>query len=448
MAQVESTAGMVDVERAARGEWLSWTRMSDFSESAPPVIVGGDGPYVIDQDGRRLLDCVSGLFTTQIGYSHGARIGAAAATQLERLGFYPNWAATHPAALALTDRILGLAPAGLTRLFLTSGGSESVESAWKLARQHHLAKGQHTRRKVIARRGAYHGCSLGALSLTGIPAARAPFEPLLGDARHVANTDGRNCPICRDTGNACIHAADAVEQAILAEGPDTVALVIVEPVQNAGGCLVPPPGYARALREICDRYGVLLCCDEVITGYGRLGEWFGSTRLGFEPDIITSAKGMTSGYAPLGGVLFSDRVAEPFLEAKGLYTHGYTFGGHPLSCAIALENLAIMEELDVLQNVRDTEAYLESTLNDVAGGSPIAVEARGAGFFRALELRSKELLVPAREAIRRQGVIVRVDDRVTPFLAISPPLISTREHVDELGAALRAGLAEVAAAHP
>jgi adenosylmethionine-8-amino-7-oxononanoate aminotransferase len=446
MAQVESTAGMVDVEHAARGEWLSWTRMSDYAESAPPVIVGGDGPYVIDQDGRRLLDCVSGLFTTQIGYSHGARIGAAAATQLERLGFYPNWAATHPAALALTDRILGLAPAGLTRLFLTSGGSESVESAWKLARQHHLAKGQHARRKVIARRGAYHGCSLGALSLTGIPAARAAFEPLLGDARHVANTDGRNCAICRETGSACVHAADAIEQQILAEGPDSVAMVIVEPVQNAGGCLVPPPGYAKAVREICDRYGVLLCCDEVITGYGRLGEWFGSTRLGFEPDIITTAKGMTSGYAPLGGVLFSDKVAEPFLTAKGVYTHGYTFGGHPLSCAIALENLAIMDELQVLQNVRDTEGYLESTLNDVAAGSPIAVEARGAGFFRALELTSADLLAPARDAIRRHNVIVRLDDRVRPFLAVSPPLISTREHVDELGAALRAGLAEVAAA--
>ena len=238
---------------------------------------------------------------------------------------------------------------------------------------------------MIARRGAYHGCSLGALSLTGIPAARAPFEPLLGDARHVANTDGRNCPICRDTGNACIHAADAVEQAILAEGPDTVALVIVEPVQNAGGCLVPPPGYAKALREICDRYGVLLCCDEVITGYGRLGEWFGSTRLGFEPDIITSAKGMTSGYAPLGGVLFSDRVAEPFIEAKGMYTHGYTFGGHPLSCAIALENLAIMDELDVLQNVRDTEAYLESTLNDVAA----RLADRGRGARRGLLPRAR-----------------------------------------------------------
>jgi adenosylmethionine-8-amino-7-oxononanoate aminotransferase len=223
-------------------------------------------------------------------------------------------------------------------------------------------------------------------------------------------------------------------------------MVIVEPVQNAGGCLVPPPGYAKALREICDRYGVLLCCDEVITGYGRLGEWFGSTRLGFEPDIITSAKGMTSGYAPLGGVLFSDRVAEPFLTAKGLYTHGYTFGGHPLSCAIALENLAIMDELNVLQNVRDTEGYLESTLNDIAAESPIAVEARGAGFFRALELESAELLAPAREAIRRHNVIVRLDDRVRPFLAVSPPLISTREHVDELGAALRAGLAEVTAA--
>jgi adenosylmethionine-8-amino-7-oxononanoate aminotransferase len=445
MAQVESTAGMVDVDRAAQGEWLSWSRMSDFEAAAPPVIVGGDGPYAIDQDGRRLLDCVSGLFTTQIGYSHGARLGAAAASQLQQLGFYPNWAATHPAALALTEKILSLAPDGLTRLFLTSGGSESVESAWKLARQHHLAKGQHARRKVIARRGAYHGASLGALSLTGIPAARAPFEPLLGDARHVPNTDGRNCPVCRETGNACIHAADAIEQQIIAEGPETVAMVIVEPVQNAGGCLVPPPGYAQALREICDRHGVLLACDEVITGYGRLGEWFGSTRLGFRPDIITSAKGMTSGYAPLGGVLFNDKVAEPFLSSKGMYTHGYTFGGHPLSCAIALENLKIMEELDVLRNVRETEAYLESTLHDVAASSPIAVEARGAGFFRALELTAMPLLAPVREAVRRHGVIIRMDDRVFPCLAISPPLISTRAHIDELGAALRAGLAEVAA---
>src|ERR1700761_7285253 len=171
---------MVYVDRAAQGEWLSWSRMSDFETSAPPVIVGGDGPYAIDQDGRRLLDCVSGLFTTQIGYSHGARLGQAAARQLEQLGFYPNWSATHPAALALTERILSLAPEGFTRLFLTSGGSESVESAWKLARQHHLAKGQPARRKIIARRGAYHGCSLGALALTGIPMARAPFEPLMG----------------------------------------------------------------------------------------------------------------------------------------------------------------------------------------------------------------------------------------------------------------------------
>jgi adenosylmethionine-8-amino-7-oxononanoate aminotransferase len=424
-------------------EWLSWTRNADYREAPPPVVVGGEGPYVIDRDGRRLLDGVSGLFTTQIGYSHGAELGAAAAAQLEQLGFYPNWDATHPAALALTERVLGLAPA-MDHVFFTSGGSESVESAWKLARQHFLAAGEPFRRKVIARRGAYHGSSLGAVSLTGIPGSRIPFEPLLADARHVPNTDRRRCLMCRGAEACTLGCAEAVEQAIVAEGPATVAMVIVEPVQNAGGCLVPPPGYGRALREICDRHGVLLCCDEVITGFGRVGAWFGSERFGFEPDMITCAKGITSGQAPLGGVLFRDRVAEPLMADGALFAHGYTFGGHPLSCAVALANLDIMERLGVVENVRATEGYLEAALNDVAARSPIAVEARGAGFFRAIELVSNDHVLRARDAIRAQGAIVRADVRVNPCLAISPPLICDRGHVEELAAAVSAGLEAVA----
>jgi adenosylmethionine-8-amino-7-oxononanoate aminotransferase len=409
-------------------------------------VVGGSGPYVTDADGSRLLDAMSGLFTTQIGYSHGKELGQAAAEQLEQLGYYPNWGATHPAAIRLTDRLLGLAPPQMGRVFFTSGGSEAVESAWKLARQHFLAKGEPGRRKIIARRGAYHGCSLGALSLTGIPAARAPFEPLLGDVRHVVNTDHLRCTICASPEAHAKHAAEAVEEAIRAEAPGTVAAVVVEPVQNAGGCLVPPEGYGQRLREICDQHGVLLWCDEVITGFGRIGEWFGSTRLGFEPDIITWAKGATSGHAPLGGVLFTDAIAEPLVDAASMYAHGFTFGGHPISCAISLKNLEIMERLDVLQNVREQEDYLEQKLQEVAAGSKLAVEARGVGFFRALELVSMDVLVPAREAIRRHGVIVRVDNRVNPFLAVSPPLICDRSQIDEIAAGMAAGLQEAAAA--
>ncbi len=442
MTTTGETTAVEALERASAGEWLAWTRMADFRDAAPPILVGGGGPYVFEADGTRLFDGVSGLFTTQIGYSHGAELGLAAQHQLEHLGFYPNWAATSPAPVELTRRVVELAPENLTRVFFTSGGSEAVESALKLVRQHWLARGEPLRRKIVARRGAYHGCTLGALSLTGIPAARAPFEPLLGDVRHAENTDRRHYPDAAD-GEAWARAsAAAVERTIIAEGAHTVAAVVVEPVQNAGGCLAPPPGYAARLREICDRHGVLLWCDEVITGFGRLGAWFGSQLLGFDADIITFAKGVTSGQAPLGGVLFSEQVAEPVVEAGAVYAHGFTFGGHPLSCAVALANLDIMERLDVLGNVRANAARLGELLDGVAAGSPLAVEARGYGFFRALELRDAAVLPAARAAIRRAGVIVRLDDRVNPCLAISPPLISTGDQLEEMAGAIAEGLAE------
>jgi adenosylmethionine-8-amino-7-oxononanoate aminotransferase len=431
------------LRQAAAGEWLSWTRMADFDGAAPPILVGGEGPYVYESDGTRLLDAMSGLFTTQIGYSHGAELGEAAKRQLESFGFYPNWAATSPAPVELTRRVTSLAPEHLTRAFFTSGGSEAVESAMKLVRQHWLGRGEPLRRKIVARRGAYHGCTLGALSLTGIPAARAPFEPLLGDVRHAENTDRRNYPHAVTEQEWEDAAVAAVERTIVAEGAHTIAAVVVEPVQNAGGCLTPPPGYGARIRELCDRHGLLLWCDEVITGFGRLGAWFGSDRLGFDADIITFAKGVTSGQAPLGGVLFTDDVAAPLLEQKAVYAHGFTFGGHPLSCAVALANLDIMERLDVLANVRSREDELARLLDDVAAASPIVVEARGHGFFRALELRDASILPAARDAIRRAGVIVRLDDRVNPCLAISPPLICTSEQLQEAAAGIAEGLAKV-----
>ncbi len=430
---------------AHKGEWLNWSKMADFQNQSPPVIVTGEGAYAIDKDGNRLLDGVSGLFTTQIGYSHGAEIGAAAAKQLEELCFYPNWAATHPSALALTERILGLAPDRMSRVLLTSGGSESVESAMKLVRQHFLAKGQPLKRKIIARRGAYHGCTMGALSLTGIPASRVPFEPLDPNVRHAPNTYQRSCLYCQDKGGCTLSCADAIEQQILAEGPDTVAAVVMEPLQNGGG-LPPADGYGEKIRAICDKYGVLLWCDEVITGFGRLGAWFATDRLGFNADICTFAKGITSGYAPCGGVVFTEAVGEPLINADAMYAHGFTFGGHPLACAVALTNLDIMERLGVIDNVLANEEYYAAAMADVAASSELAVESRGKGFYHSLQLVDNALTAPVAGAARKHGVIVRPDVRVLPMVVTALPLICDRTQIDELAGALKAALADVAAA--
>ena len=430
---------------AHKGEWLNWSKMADFQNQSPPVIVTGEGPYAIDKDGNRFLDGVSGLFTTQIGYSHGKEIGEAAAKQLEELCFYPNWAATHPSALALTERILGLAPDRMSRVLLTSGGSESVESALKLVRQHFLAKGQPLKRKIIARRGAYHGCTMGALSLTGIPLSRVPFEPLDPNVRHAANTHQRTCLYCHDKGGCTLTCADAIEQQILAEGPDTVAAVVVEPIQNGGG-LPPAEGYGARIREICDKYGVLLWCDEVITGFGRVGAWFATDRLGFNADICTFAKGITSGYAPCGGVVFTEAVGEPLINADAMYAHGFTFGGHPLACAVALANLDIMERLGVIDNVLANEDYYAAAMADVAASSDLVVEARGTGYYHSLELTDNALTAPVAGAARKHGVIVRPDVRVKPMVVTALPLICDTSHIDELTGALKAALADVAAA--
>ena len=272
---------------------------------------------------------LSGLFTVQIGYSYGDELGQAALEQMRKLPYYTNWTFAHPPAAELAARLAELAPPGINRAFFVSGGSEAVESAWKLARQYHAANGQPMRRKVIARKIAYHGTTMGALSITGITSIRTPFEPLVDGVRHVANTNRYRCKYCAEAGECTLACADEVAETIEQEGPETVAMVIMEPVQNSGGTFTPHPEYHRRVREICDTYGVLQVADEVICGFGRLGEWFGCQRYGYEPDLITCAKGLTSGYASLGAVLISDRVAEPFVERGEYYLHGITFGGHP-----------------------------------------------------------------------------------------------------------------------
>ncbi len=324
-------------ELARRHLWMHFTRMGDYADAEIPIIVRGEGCYVYDEHGRRYLDGLSALYCVNVGHGR-EELADAGAAQARELAFYTNWSYAHPASIELAARVAGLAPPGLDRVFFTSGGSEAVESALKLARAYHRLRGEGTRHKLIARELAYHGTSMGALSATGLTALRQPFEPLTPGGCHVVNTNSYRWREDRDP----LWAADAIEERIVFEGPQTVAAVILEPVQNAGGCFTPQDGYFQRVREICDRHGVLLISDEVICSWGRLGHYFGCDRYGYVPDMITTAKGLTSAYAPMGALIVSDRVAEPFMSGTAMFAHGFTFGGHPVSAAVALANLEIM----------------------------------------------------------------------------------------------------------
>jgi adenosylmethionine-8-amino-7-oxononanoate aminotransferase len=319
-----------------------WGHFSSLDPADLPVMVRGEGCYVQDRRGNRYLDGLSGLFTVQVGHGR-AELAEAAARQARELAYFPIWSYGTEPSLELAERITSLAPGDLNRVFFTTGGSEAVEAAWKLARQYFHAVGQPRRTKIISRHLSYHGTTMGALSITGLPAIKAPFEPLVPGAVKVQNAYRYRCADCAGLEACTLRCADDIERRIVMEGPETVAAVILEPVQNTGGALVPPPGYFERVREVCDRHGVLLISDEVICAFGRLGHWFGSDRYGYQPDILTFAKGVTSGYSPLGGMLVSDRLAEPFRDPDAMFLHGITFGGHPVSCAVGLANLDIIE---------------------------------------------------------------------------------------------------------
>src|SRR3954462_713391 len=338
------------------------------------VFVRGEGCELWDDRGRRYLDALSSLFCVNVGHGR-EELADAAAAQARELAYATTWDTAHPRAIELAERIAGLAPGNLDRVFFTSGGSESVESALKLARAYHRARGAPSRVKVVARELASHGTTFGALSATGLPSVRTPFEPLMPGGCHVPHTDLYRADDTRDP----LHAADAIEERIAFEDPATVAAVILEPVQNSGGCLPPPPGYFARVREICDRHGVLLISDDTICSWGRLGTWFGAQRFDYAPDIVTTAKGLASGYVPMGAVIISDRVAEPFLDGA-VFAHGLTFGGHPVAAAVALANIGVIEDEDLLANVLRHESELQATLEDLSD-VPIVGDVRGAGYF-------------------------------------------------------------------
>jgi adenosylmethionine-8-amino-7-oxononanoate aminotransferase len=438
-------------ERARRHLWLQMSRMGTYSSTNEvPIIVRGEGTRIYDANGTEYFDGISGLFTNMLGHGR-SDIGAVAAEQISQLAYFPLWTYAHPKAIELAEKIASLAPGDLNRVFFTTGGGEAIESAWKLARQYHKMRGDTDRYKVISRDIAYHGTTMGALTITSLDPYRVPFEPLVPGAVKVPAVNFYRAEQHADDFEAFgLWSAQQIEEAILREGPETIAAVFLEPVQNAGGCFTPPPGYWKAVREICDRYGVILVSDEVICAFGRLGSWFGGLKYDFVPDIICCAKGLSSGYAPIGAMIVSDRIAEPFQHDDTSFIHGFTWSGHPVSCAIALKSIEIFETELVLENVQANQEYFHESLlalKDI----PIVGDIRGTGYFWGIELvknqKTKETWAgqDAERLLRgyvspemfRRGLICRSDDRGDPVVQLAPPLISTREDIDFMVGTLR-----------
>jgi adenosylmethionine-8-amino-7-oxononanoate aminotransferase len=431
---------MTDIRQQAMDHL--WLHFAQVPTQGPIVIERGDGCYLWDSDGNKYLDALAGLFVTEIGHGR-SDLANAASKQAETMAFFPVWGMAHPPAAALAAKLAELSPGDMDRVFFTSGGSEAVESAWKLARQYFLAKGEPERMRVISRKTAYHGTTLGALSITSIPPIRAPFEPMLnGLVTHVSTTDQLHCDRC--DGPCDLHAADEIEEAILALGPETVAAVFLEPVQNSGGCFTPMDGYWQRVREICDKYGVLLVSDEVICAFGRLGTWFGGQKFDYVPDMITFAKGATSGYAPLGGVITRPHIADAIRATDDIFWHGITFGGHPVSCAVALANIEAMEAEGIVEHAARHEGEFRAKLETLLD-HPIAAEVRGTGYFYAVELmkdpeqmvaftpeEAADLVGRLKPKLLEKGMIARADGRGAPILQYSPPLIAGPAEFEEI----------------
>jgi adenosylmethionine-8-amino-7-oxononanoate aminotransferase len=452
MATASQAPAGTDLQQLARRHlWMHFSRMGSYGpDHEVPIITRAEGCYVYDEHGNRYLDGLSGLFCVNAGHGR-TEYGEAAARQVEELDFYTLWSYAHPRAIELAARIAALAPGDLNRVFFTSGGSEAVESALKLARNYHRMHGKGQKHKVIAREVAYHGTSFGALSATGITELRSQFEPLTPGGCHVPNTNIYRWPENKDP----LWVADAIEERIVFEGPETVAAVILEPVQNAGGCFVPPDGYFQRVREICDQYDVLMISDEVICAWGRLGHYFGCERFDYVPDMITVAKALTSAYAPMGGVIASDKVAEPFMEGDASFAHGFTFAGHPIAAAIAMANLDVYEREDLCGQVLAKEGEFRGMLESLHD-LPIVGDVRGAGYFHAVELvkdketkesfddeESERLLRGFLSGeLYKRGLICRADDRGDPVIQLAPPLIADTEQFEEIHDVLRTVLTE------
>jgi adenosylmethionine-8-amino-7-oxononanoate aminotransferase len=435
--------------------WLHFTRHGP--QFTPPIIARGEGVMIYDDRGKSYLDALSGLFTVQVGHGR-TELAEVAARQASTLAFFPLWGYATPTAIELAERLAHHAPGDLNRVFFTTGGTEAVETAWKVAKQYFKLTGKPGKHKVISRAIAYHGTTQGALAITGLPRFKEPFEPVTPGGFRVPNTNFYRAPepFHADAKAFGQWAADRIAEAIEFEGPQTVAAVFLEPVQNAGGSIPAPPGYFERVREICDEYDVLLVSDEVICAFGRIGSMFACDDVGYVPDMITCAKGMTSGYSPIGAMIASDRLFEPFNDGATMFPHGYTFGGHPVSAAVGLANLDIFEREGLNDHVKTHAPKFRATLEKLYD-LPIVGDVRGEGYFYGVELvkdkatkqtftdtERSALLGHVSSALFEAGLYCRTDDRGDSVVQLAPPLISGQREFDTIESILRDVLTEAA----
>jgi len=446
-----STAPNSRDEPIADAEWLksavgrhSFHPMQDPKETIkhpPPIIVKGDGVFITDLDGRRMLDCQGGLWCVNAGYGR-TEINQAIAAQLEQLAFYNNFpgAANAPATRLAAKLCEITAPEQMTTALFSSGGSDSTETAFKIARQYWKLAGEPERVKFVSLRGGYHGLHFGGMSACGGDAWRRSYEPLMPGFINVESPNLYRNPFSDDPEELSRICATLLEREIQFQSPDTIAALIAEPIQGAGGVNVPPASYWPKLREICDRYGILLIADEVITGLGRSGTLFGSRGWGVKPDMMCLAKGLTSGYVPLGATLLNKRVSDAW-QAQGpraVLMHGYTYSGHPVSCAAAMAAVDIVVRENLAQNAASVGQYFLEQLTKLKSKHEVIGDVRGKGLMIAVELvknrKTKEPFTPlddypgkVSDACLDGGVMLRTI--VNKFI-ISPPLTITRQHVD------------------
>ena len=441
-------------ENNARQVWHPMAHPNEMDATPPRIIVSGNGCYVTDIDGKRVVDAVGGLWNVNLGYSNDA-IKQAIAEQLAELPYYSAFrGTTHPRLIELGHRLVDiLKPEDARRAFFTSGGSDSVESALRIARQYWKVRGQADRVKFLALKKGYHGTHFGGASVNGNQNFRRNYEPLLPGVIHLpAPFPYRNPFNVTDGAEIAAAIGRLFEDEIAFQGADTIAALIVEPVLGAGGVIVPHETFLPLMREICDRHGILLIADEVITAFGRTGAWTGSRLWGVKPDMMSTAKAITNGYFPFGAVMISDKVADAFEGNKnsvGNIGHGYTYSGHPVGAAAALATLKETKRLDVAANAAARGEELLAGLKKLQNKHELVGDVRGKGLMCALELVSdrarksaaaKDIVQKVHDATYDAGVMVRTSGA---NVILSPPLIVTAGDVQTILTALDAGLTAV-----
>ena len=418
--------------------WMPFTNNRDF-RADPRLLVSAEGMYYRDVDGNQILDGAAGLWCVPCGHGQ-PKIAQAIAAMAGQLDFAPTFQMGHPAAFDLAEALMDFSGHRFGHVFYTGSGSESVDTALKIALAYHKARGEGSRTRLIGRERGYHGVGFGGLSVGGIGANRKGYGPLLPGADHLRHThDIERNAFTRGQPAYGAELADDLERLVALHDASTIAAVIVEPVAGSTGVLIPPKGYLERLRAICDRHGILLIFDEVITGFGRLGVPFAGEYFGVEPDLMCVAKGITNGAVPMGAVLSKAFIHDALMEAPAgieLF-HGYTYSGHPLACAAALATLDVMREQQILANARAMQPYFEDALHALRG-LPHVLDLRSIGMIGAVELepiagRPGARGYAALKAAFAHGLLIRTTGDI---IALSPPLVLERRHVDELSGKL------------